>query len=105
VGVEKLLPAKFAKIKSRQEAPQSIFLGRVDIFYPPNFACLGRKGSFSTATPDNVNNREFVESRRMLSAENKFDEEQLVQREADSLRHFQDWALGGANIVNAAFRL
>jgi hypothetical protein len=41
----------------------------------------------------------------MLSAENKFDEEQLVQREADSLRHFQDWALGGANIVNAAFRL
>jgi CubicO group peptidase (beta-lactamase class C family) len=27
VGVEKLLPAKFAKIKSRQEAPQSIFSG------------------------------------------------------------------------------
>ena len=27
MGVEKLLPAKFAKIKSRQEAPQSIFSG------------------------------------------------------------------------------
>jgi hypothetical protein len=52
VAVEKLLPAKFAKIKSRQEAPQSIFPGRVDIFYPPNFGCLGRKVSFSTATPD-----------------------------------------------------
>jgi hypothetical protein len=51
VAVEKLLPAKFAKIKSRQEAPQSIFSGRVDIFYPPNFGCLGRKVSFSTATP------------------------------------------------------
>jgi hypothetical protein len=50
VAVEKLLPAKLAKIKSRQEAPQSIFSGWVDIFYPPNFACLGRKGSFSTAT-------------------------------------------------------
>jgi hypothetical protein len=54
VAVEKLLPAKFAKIKSRQEAPQSIFSGWVDIFYPPKFARLGRKGSFSTATPDSV---------------------------------------------------
>jgi hypothetical protein len=52
VAVEKLLPAKLAKIKSRQEAPQSIFSGWVDIFYPPNFACLGRKESFSTATRD-----------------------------------------------------
>src|SRR6202158_1237025 len=52
VGVEKHLPAKFAKIKLRQEAPQSIFSGRVDIFYLPNFGCLRRKGSFSTATPD-----------------------------------------------------
>jgi hypothetical protein len=51
VAVEKLLPAKFAKIKSRQEAPQSIFSGRVGIFYPPNFDRLRRKGSFSTATP------------------------------------------------------
>jgi hypothetical protein len=38
VAVEKLLPAKFAKTKSRQEAPQSIFSGRVDIFYPPDLA-------------------------------------------------------------------
>jgi len=48
VAVEKLLLAKFAKIKSRQEAPQSIFSGRVNIFYPQNFGCLKRKGSFST---------------------------------------------------------
>jgi len=34
VGVEKLLPAKLAKIKSRPDAPQSIFSGSLDIFYP-----------------------------------------------------------------------
>jgi serine/threonine protein kinase len=45
VAVEKLLLAKLAKIKSRQEAPQSIFSGRADIFYPPNFGCLRRKGN------------------------------------------------------------
>ena len=50
VAVEKLLPTKFAKIKLRQETLQSIFSGRLDIFYPPNFGCLGRKASFSTAT-------------------------------------------------------
>jgi hypothetical protein len=38
-----------------QEALQSTFSGRLDIFYPPNFGCLGRKASFSTATPVNVN--------------------------------------------------
>jgi hypothetical protein len=51
VAVEKLLPAKFAKIKLRQDAPRSIYSGRLYIFYPPNFRCLGRKVSFSTATP------------------------------------------------------
>jgi hypothetical protein len=50
VAVEKLFSTKFAKIKLRQEALQSIFSGRLDIFYPPNFGCLGRKVSFSTAT-------------------------------------------------------
>ena len=55
MAVEKLLPTKFAKIKLRQEALQSIFSGRLDIFYPPNFGCLGRKASFSTATPGYVN--------------------------------------------------
>ena len=59
VGVEKLLTTKFAKIKVRQEALQSIFLGRRDISYPPNFGCLGRKASFSTATPDFNNNLEL----------------------------------------------
>src|ERR1019366_2685393 len=57
VAVEKLLPTKFAKIKLRQEALQSIFSGRLDIFYPPNFGCLGRKASFSTATGYCNNNR------------------------------------------------
>jgi hypothetical protein len=52
MAVEKLLAAKLAKIKLRQEALQSIFSGRLDIFYPPNFGCSERKGSFSTATPD-----------------------------------------------------
>jgi len=50
VTVEKLLLANFAKIKSRQDAPQSIYSGRLDIFYLPNFGCLGRRVSFSTAT-------------------------------------------------------
>ena len=38
VAVEKLLPSKFAKIKLRQEALQSIFSGGADIFYPPILA-------------------------------------------------------------------
>ena len=33
VGVEKLLPAKLAKIRSRQDALQTILSGRRDIFY------------------------------------------------------------------------
>jgi hypothetical protein len=33
VGVEKLFPAKFAKIKSRQEALQTTFSVFLDIFY------------------------------------------------------------------------
>jgi hypothetical protein len=52
VAVEKLLLAKFAKITLRQEAPQSIVSDRLDIFYPPDFGCLRRKVSFSTATGD-----------------------------------------------------
>ena len=56
MAVEKLLSAKFAKIKLRQEAPQSIFSGWVDTFYPPIFGCLRRKGSFSTPTGDYTQN-------------------------------------------------
>jgi hypothetical protein len=56
VAVEKLFSTKFAKIKLRQEALQSIFSGRLDIFYPPNFGCWGRKASFSTATGFIANN-------------------------------------------------
>jgi hypothetical protein len=50
VAVEKLILSKSTKIKSRQEALQSISSGRLDIFYPPNFGCSRRKASFSTAT-------------------------------------------------------
>jgi hypothetical protein len=37
VAVEKLFPAKFAKIKSRQDALQTTFSVFLDTFYPPNF--------------------------------------------------------------------
>jgi hypothetical protein len=46
VAVEKLLPAKFAKIKLRQDALQttlSVFLG---IFYHPNFGCFEENAVF-----------------------------------------------------------
>jgi hypothetical protein len=48
VGVEIVVLTKFAKIKLRQEALQSIFSGRLDIFYPPNFGSLRRKASFNS---------------------------------------------------------
>lgn len=48
VGVEIVILTKFAKIKLRQEALQSIFSGRLDIFYPPNFGSLRRKSSFNS---------------------------------------------------------
>jgi hypothetical protein len=37
VGVEKLAVQKFAEIASRQDAPQTTFSVRLDIFYPLNF--------------------------------------------------------------------
>src|ERR1700730_19241607 len=46
VGVEKLFPAKFAKIKSRQEALQTTFSVFLDIFYPPNFGYFEENGLF-----------------------------------------------------------
>ena len=46
MAIEKLLPAKFAKIKSRQEALQTTFSVRVDIFYSPNFGCFEKNGLF-----------------------------------------------------------
>jgi hypothetical protein len=36
VGVEKLASGKFAKNAMRQNALQTIFSGRLDIFYPQN---------------------------------------------------------------------
>jgi len=41
VAVEKLLPAKFAKIKIPSESPINDFLDFQDILHPPNFGCLG----------------------------------------------------------------
>ena len=46
MAVEKLLPAKFAKIKLRQDALQTTFLVFLDIFYPPNFGCFEENGLF-----------------------------------------------------------
>jgi hypothetical protein len=46
VGVEKLFPAKFAKIKSCQDAPQTTFSVFLDIFYPPNSCCFEENGVF-----------------------------------------------------------
>jgi hypothetical protein len=46
VGVEKLFLAKFAKVKSRQEALQATFSVFLDIFYPPNFGYFEENGLF-----------------------------------------------------------
>ena len=46
MAVEKLLPAKFAKIKLRQDALQTTFLVFLDIFYPPIFGCFEENGLF-----------------------------------------------------------
>jgi len=46
VAVEKLLPAKFAKIKSRQDALQATFSLFLDIFYLPNFWDFEENGLF-----------------------------------------------------------
>jgi hypothetical protein len=46
VAVEKLLPAKFAKLKSRQEALQTTSSVFLDVFYPPNFGCFEENGLF-----------------------------------------------------------
>jgi hypothetical protein len=44
VAVEKLASEKSAKIKTRQEAPQTIFPGRLDIFYLPISTDFEKKG-------------------------------------------------------------
>jgi hypothetical protein len=48
VAVEKLLPAKSAKIKSRQDALQTTFSVFLDIFYPPNFGHFEEMDFFNT---------------------------------------------------------
>ena len=46
VAVEKVFPARFAKIKSRQEALRTTFSVFLDIFYPPIFRRFGENGLF-----------------------------------------------------------
>jgi hypothetical protein len=46
VAVEKLVPAKFGKIKSRQDALQTTFSVFLDISYPPNLAVWDERGVF-----------------------------------------------------------
>jgi hypothetical protein len=53
VAVEKLVASKLAKIKSRQDAATNDVLSFPGHFLSPKFTRLGRKGSFSTATPVN----------------------------------------------------
>jgi hypothetical protein len=67
VGVEKLISAKFAQIKLRQDDLYAIFSGRVDIFYPPKFGGFGLKGIFSTPTGDRWDEKVDPRSRMALS--------------------------------------
>jgi hypothetical protein len=46
VAVEKLASQKSAKIRTRQEALQTIFFDDLDIFYPRISTCFGEKGVF-----------------------------------------------------------
>jgi hypothetical protein len=46
VAVEKLASKKSAKIKTRQEALQTIFFDHLDIFYPTILICFREKGVF-----------------------------------------------------------
>jgi hypothetical protein len=48
VAVEKLAPEKSAKIKTRQEALQTIFFDDLDIFYPGISTCLGEREFFNS---------------------------------------------------------
>jgi hypothetical protein len=50
VAVEKLAHWEFAKIRSRQEALQTISPSFLDIFYHRIFGFFGGKPTFSTAT-------------------------------------------------------
>ena len=52
MAVEKLLSAKFAKTKLRQDALQTDSLSFLDILYPQNFDRLGGNWTFSTPTGD-----------------------------------------------------
>jgi hypothetical protein len=46
VAVEKLASEKSAKIRTRQEALQTIFFDRLDILYPRISTCFTKKGVF-----------------------------------------------------------
>jgi hypothetical protein len=46
VAVEKLASEKSAKIRTRQEALQTIFFDHLDIFYPTILSCFRKRGVF-----------------------------------------------------------
>ncbi|MFY9732771.1 MAG: hypothetical protein WB723_02020 [Candidatus Acidiferrales bacterium] len=48
MAVEKLASEKSAKIKMRQEAPQTIFSSRLDIFYPQFLRILRKRDFFNS---------------------------------------------------------
>src|SRR5882724_4212698 len=69
VGVEKLLRAKFAKIKSCQDAPQTTFSVFLDIFYPPNSCCSEETGVFQQP---HLSSRAFGPRKLMKVAQSLF---------------------------------
>ncbi len=83
--LKKLPPAKFARMKSRWEALQATFSGRLDIFYPLIFRVWDENGVFQQAQEfalsenlaDRVSERNrdlvTVTLRRAAKAECQFD--------------------------------
>jgi hypothetical protein len=61
-AVEKLLPAKFAKIKLLHDALQTTFSVFVDIFYPPNLGYLEETDFFNPRLITSSNYKSEVKS-------------------------------------------
>jgi hypothetical protein len=80
VAVEKLASEKSAKIKTRQEALQTIFFDHLDIFYPRISSVLGKREFFNShpcyrhlfgAIPELFDGGNFDECRREVFQEPK----------------------------------
>ena len=76
MAVEKLLSVKFAKIKLRQDALQTILSIFLDIFYPPNFRCFEENGLFQHP--------------RLFSPVTALSKEQIVEQIANRTRQSRE---------------